>query len=137
MDFSKALEAVKAGRKIRRKAWNGTGMFIVYQKGYPDGIAINKNTSDALGEPEGTICKFLPYLLFKTAQGPFVPWLASQTDILSDDWEAISDNCLKPNSKKLFAFQSTRRNKDVIYREDDYGANGFYKRAPELDKVVH
>jgi len=36
--------------------------------------------------PEGTVCRFLPYLMMRTAQGDFVPWLASQTDILADDW---------------------------------------------------
>lgn len=89
MDFSTALLAVKAGRKIARAGWNGKGMFVVYQKGYPQGIPINKNTSEATGIPEGTTCRFLPYLMFYTADGAFVPWLASQTDILADDWETV------------------------------------------------
>lgn len=65
-------------------------MFIALQRGYPDGIPINKNTSDALGLQEGTVCRFLPYLVMRTAQGDFVPWLASQTDILADDWRIES-----------------------------------------------
>lgn len=84
--FSKALEAVKEGRKISREGWNGKGMFVVYQKAYPQGIPINKNTSEATGIPEGTICRFHPYLMMCTVDGSFVPWLASQTDILADDW---------------------------------------------------
>lgn len=64
--------------------WEGD--YVVLQKGYPDGIPINKNTAEATGIPEGTIKKFLPYLLMCTAQGDFVPWLISQTDILADDW---------------------------------------------------
>ena len=40
MDFGKALEAVKSGKKIFRLGWNGKGMFVVYQKGYPDGILV-------------------------------------------------------------------------------------------------
>jgi len=87
--FSEALELLKQGKRLARSGWNGKGMFVVLQRGYPNGIAINKNTADATGIPEGTVCKFLPYLMFRTAQGDFVPWLASQTDILSDDWEAI------------------------------------------------
>lgn len=55
--------------------------------------AKNKNTAEATGLPEGVLCKFLPYLMMKTAgDGPpfeFVPWLASQTDILADDWTEI------------------------------------------------
>lgn len=86
LNFSQALENVKAGKKISRFGWNGKGMFIVYQKGYPEGIAINKNTAEALGMAEGTKCKFLPYLMMKTVDGSYVPWLASQTDILAEDW---------------------------------------------------
>ena len=44
MDFGKALEAVKSGKKIFRLGWNGKGMFVVYQKGYPDGIPCNLQT---------------------------------------------------------------------------------------------
>ena len=90
-DFSVVLKWVKEGHKISRKGWNGKGMFVVYQKGYPDDISVNKNTQDALGVPEGTVCKFLPYLLMKTVQGDFVPWLASQTDILAEDWGVLRD----------------------------------------------
>lgn len=87
MDFSAALMNLKAGIRMCRSGWNGKGMFVVLQKGYPQGIPINKNTSEATGLPEGTVCRFLPYLMMRTAQGDFVPWLASQTDILADDWE--------------------------------------------------
>lgn len=87
LTFGHALHAAKyEGKKVYRDGWNGKGMFVVYQKAYPDGISINKNTQEALGLPEGTICKFLPYLLMKTADGSFVPWLASQTDLLAEDW---------------------------------------------------
>lgn len=89
MNFSKALENVKIGLKIQREGWNGKGMFVVYQKAYPEGIPINKNTAEATGIPEGTVCKFLPYLMMKTADGSFVPWLISQTDALADDWSIL------------------------------------------------
>lgn len=38
MNFGEALEKVKSGEKIFRHSWNGKGMFVVYQKGYPEGI---------------------------------------------------------------------------------------------------
>lgn len=85
-NFGEALVALKQGKKLARQGWNGRGMFIVYQKGYPDGIPINQNTAEATGIAQGTICKFLPYLMMKTVDGSFVPWLASQTDILAEDW---------------------------------------------------
>lgn len=90
MDFGRALDALREGCKVQRSGWNGKNMFVVLQKGYPDGIPINKNTAEAIGEPEGTVHRFLPYLMFRTAQGDFVPWLASQTDILSDDWNVLT-----------------------------------------------
>lgn len=86
-DFSWALAALKNGEKICRSGWNGKGMWLVYQKGYPRGIPINANTAEATGLPEGTLCMFRPYILMYTAQGDFVPWLASQSDLLADDWE--------------------------------------------------
>lgn len=86
MDFSEALKLVKNNTRIARSGWNGKGMYVAYQAGYPDGIAINANTSRAIGQPEGTVCRFLPYLVMRTADGSFVPWLISQTDALAGDW---------------------------------------------------
>ncbi|HEY9474559.1 MAG TPA: DUF2829 domain-containing protein [Mycobacteriales bacterium] len=87
MDFADALRAVKAGSRITRDGWNGRGMYVVYQAGYPDGIPINANTATATGIPQGTVCRFRPYLMMRTVDGDFVPWLASQTDLLADDWQ--------------------------------------------------
>lgn len=90
-DFSWALHQAKAGKKVARTGWNGENMYIVFQAGYPDGIAINQNTATATGLPLGTVCRFQPYLMMRTADGSFVPWLASQTDILATDWEIVTD----------------------------------------------
>jgi hypothetical protein len=89
MDFGHALHEVRTGSQIARAGWNGKDMYVAYQPGYPDGIAINANTAQATGRPQGSVCRFLPYLLFRTAQGDFVPWLASQADVLADDWEIV------------------------------------------------
>jgi len=87
--FEYALTQLRLGKKLQRSGWNGKGMYIVLQKAYPDGIPINKNTAEATGIPEGTVCRFLPYLMMKTADDCFVPWLASQTDILAADWQVV------------------------------------------------
>lgn len=42
MNFGQAVEALKQGEKVARNGWNGKGMFVVYQKGYPQGIPCNK-----------------------------------------------------------------------------------------------
>lgn len=88
MNFGDALTALKSGTRVARRGWNGKGMFVAYQPGYPDGIGINANTAGATGIPQGTVCAFRPYLMMQTADGEFVPWVASQTDLLADDWHA-------------------------------------------------
>jgi len=90
-DFGWAIRMLKDGRRMTREGWNGKGMFIVLQRGYPEGIPINRNTAEATGLPEGTVCRFLPYLMMRTVDGSFVPWLASQTDMLAEDWLPVEE----------------------------------------------
>lgn len=89
MNFGQALEAVKEGVKITRVGWNSKGMFVVYQKGYPDGIPCNKQTAEAFGYEEGSLFKVRPYLQMRCADGTHQMWLASQSDLLADDWEIV------------------------------------------------
>lgn len=86
MDFSQALAEVKAGQRITRATWNAPGQYVVLQKGYPDGIPINANTAEATGIPQGTVCVFRPYLMLCTADGSFVPWAPTVSDVLAEDW---------------------------------------------------
>jgi hypothetical protein len=90
MDFGAALAAVKGGSKISREGWNGKGMWVVHQPGYPDGIAINANTAEATGIPQGTVCRFLPYLILRAVDGAFAPWVPSISDVLAEDWQVAS-----------------------------------------------
>ncbi len=90
MDFGKAIEELKKGKRLTRKGWNGKGMFIVYQKGYPDGIPCNKQTAEAYGYEEGTLFKCRPYIQMRCADGTHQMWTASQTDILAEDWEVVA-----------------------------------------------
>ena len=89
LSFGLAIEAAKMGMKIARKGWNGKGMWVVYRTGYPDGIPCNKNTADAVGIPEGSLFKVRPYLQMKCVDDSFQMWLASQSDILADDWYIV------------------------------------------------
>jgi hypothetical protein len=68
MSFGDALILLKKLHFVTREGWNGKGMYLTLQVPDPD----SKMT--------------LPYIYMKTAQGDLVPWLASQTDILTDDW---------------------------------------------------
>ena len=82
MNFGNALELLKQGFKVARIGWNGKGMFLYYvpAAAYPPSTEIAKKTFGGEDVPYGA------YLAMKTAQGNVVPWLASQTDMLSDDW---------------------------------------------------
>lgn len=64
-----AVEHLQEGKRVRRSGWNGKNMYLKLQ--VPD--ANSKMT--------------LPYVYMRTARGDLVPWLCSQTDLLSDDWE--------------------------------------------------
>jgi hypothetical protein len=79
-DFGYALRMLREGRKVRRRGWNGKGIFIELQ--LPD--EFSKMTH--------------PYIFIDTtglqtdnpdAPKDRVPWLASQTDMLAEDWEVI------------------------------------------------
>ena len=89
MNFGDALLVLKQGKRVARKGWNGKNMSVAYQKGYPDGIPCNKNTAQAWGMQEGELFKCRPYLQMRCADGTFQMWLASQSDILADDWYIV------------------------------------------------
>ena len=88
MKFEQALPRLRDGERIRNAHWE-EGMFIVFQKGYPDGIAINRNTAEATGIPEGTMKKFRPYIMLHCVDGSFVPYVATQSDLLSETWQIV------------------------------------------------
>lgn len=89
LDFSEALKQVKAGKRIARDGWNGKGMFVVYQKAYPQGIPCNKQTAQAWGLNEGDLFKCEPYLQIKMANGSHSMWVPSINDVLAEDWHVI------------------------------------------------
>jgi len=66
LNFGLAVEALKKGMRVTRKGWNGKDMYLFLLNGSQFVV------SD-----------------MKTVQGYVVPWLASQTDILSDDWQIL------------------------------------------------
>lgn len=80
MNFGLALEGLKKGNRVARKGWNGKGIFIELQR--PDEYSKMSH----------------PYIFIDTtglqsdnpdARRNLVPWLASQTDMLSEDWVVI------------------------------------------------
>jgi hypothetical protein len=86
MDFSEALKQLKEQDRVSRASWGpGSGKFVMYQNGYPDGISINQNTAEASGLDVGTVCRFSPYLMIYENE-VFMPWLPNLTDLLAEDW---------------------------------------------------
>ncbi|WP_077735852.1 DUF2829 domain-containing protein [Bacillus sonorensis] len=84
MEFGTALFLLKKGYKVARRGWNGKGMFLYYvpANSYPA-------QTEAAKEHFGDMVDYGAYIAMKTAQGNVVPWLASQTDVLAEDWEII------------------------------------------------
>lgn len=89
MTFGIALELAKKGFKIARGGWNGKGMFVVYQKGYPQGIPCNKQTAEAWGMNEGDLFKCEPYLQIQMVNGSHAMWVPSINDCLAEDWVIV------------------------------------------------
>lgn len=83
--FSSALMCLKEGLYVQRAGWNGKGMYVFligerYDSGYGHWTYTNgKNDNVAVR----------PFLAMKTAQGDVVPWVASQSDILCEDWFVV------------------------------------------------
>ncbi|MGG1071127.1 DUF2829 domain-containing protein [Priestia megaterium] len=90
MDFGQALVALKNGEKVARKGWNGKGMWIVLMPSlYLEAGVVNGRTSKHLGQ--GVDLDSQPYIAMFTADKKWQPgWLASQADLLAEDWEIVA-----------------------------------------------
>lgn len=83
MTFGQALVELKSGGLVARSGWNGKGMFLFLVSG----STFKVNRAPLLGIfPEGREVKYHAHIDMKTADEQIVPWLASQSDILADDW---------------------------------------------------
>lgn len=85
MTFGHAIEAMKQGKKVARSRWNGKGMFIYHVP------AQTYETTTEIGKDlYGKRADCGAYISMKPASGPLViGWLASQTDILAEDWQVV------------------------------------------------
>ena len=87
MDFSEALRLLKHGQRVARSGWNGKGMWLQRVLTGEGTISRLPRPFTSLGDDEVPIEQFI---IMKTADNKFVPWLASQTDILADDWDIVN-----------------------------------------------
>lgn len=83
MTFGVAIELLKLGKKLRRKGWNGKNQYIELATNVsyvnPRGEIVNVQHS-TMGNKA---------IAFHGTQGVQLGWLASQSDMLSDDWEEV------------------------------------------------
>lgn len=71
LNFGEAIATLKSGKRVAREGWNGKGMWL------------------ALQVPDANSKMSLPYIYMRTACDNNVPWLASQTDVLAEDWVEV------------------------------------------------
>ena len=94
MNFGQTIEAMKNGKKVARDSWNGKGMFIYLVEGgaveYRNlrGNAAKHITNESTGKPFAACIN--SHIDMRTADGSVaVGWLASQADMLAEDWQIV------------------------------------------------
>lgn len=93
MTFGLAIEALKKGYRVARSGWNGKGMWLSLSgpgvREVPAGAFWSENNSSYAAQQGGS-ARVLPCITMKTASGEILMgWLASQTDMLAEDWEIL------------------------------------------------
>lgn len=129
MDFPLALALLRQGHSIQRTGWNG------------------KNQTLHLQEPDAHSKMTLPYIYLEFPAGPDsrgrVPWLASQTDMLSDDWVIVerapakAPQTAQEPAKRRGRPKGATKAKPVRDPDAPYGrkADGTPKAAPGRKKA--
>ena len=86
LSFGLAVEAMKMGYKVTREGWNGKGMFLYYV-GADYYMAKTEAAKSFYGE--NSMVPYRAYIAMKTVTNEVVPWVASQSDILENDWMIV------------------------------------------------
>lgn len=89
MNFGQAIEALKAGKQVTREGWNGKGMWLILIPGSTIPISADRPLGKALPEMVGKPIEYRPHIDMWTANGELVPWTASQSDVLTEDWMVV------------------------------------------------
>lgn len=91
LDFGGAIKALKAGKRVAREGWNGKGMWLWLKSGCTIKAEWCKDEAlKTIAEKNGGEIEGLGTICMKTADNKVLTgWLASQTDMLSEDWIII------------------------------------------------
>ena len=84
--FDTALNMLREGKKLSRQGWNGKHMYIYFAAGSKFQV---RRPPISNFVPEGTWVEYRPHIDMRCADGSFVPWVASQSDILAYDWSIV------------------------------------------------
>lgn len=87
--FGDAVEILKKGARVAREGWNGKGMWLMMVHPDDDVAVPPRPTYAVAGIVDDATNGCLPWIGMKTADNKFVPWLASQTDVLAEDWQIV------------------------------------------------
>lgn len=95
MDFGQALQELKNGHKVARAGWNGKGMFVYLVRGARISQGNLRNEAaqafKSVTNDSDSLVTINPHIDMKAADGSIVVgWLASQTDMLANDWEVVN-----------------------------------------------
>lgn len=82
--FGCALQALKLGRRVSRRGWNGKGMWLRMFNPYSDAEFLIRENGPQRGVDSGTA---MPWIGIHNTDNQFTPWTPSQGDMLSEDWE--------------------------------------------------
>lgn len=86
MNFGQAIEAIKSGKRVAREGWNGKGMWIALAD--VPAVKLQRPASDHVG---CNLNGIRSCIVMWDAQKMLVPgWLASQTDMLAEDWTEVA-----------------------------------------------
>lgn len=88
MKFEAAMGKLRQGYCVAREGWNGKGMFIYLVKGHQ--FEVDREPLKTIFG-SGTVARYKSHIDMQTADGELVPWLASQTDILAEDWVVVNE----------------------------------------------
>lgn len=92
MSFGDALACLKSGLKVQRDGWNGKGMWIMLVEGTPQINFVEGSAYSRAGLDGGEILPHIDmYTVNSEGRRAMLPgWVASQTDMLAEDWHVVS-----------------------------------------------
>lgn len=111
MNFGQAIESLKNGSRVVREGWNGKGMWL---------HLVDTNIRGTLKTGESV--QQTPYIEMKTADNKLVPWLASQTDMLAEDWEIVDELVGMEYWNEVIAKDLTFEQADAIAKARPFSA---------------